>query len=64
MSNENPQIELFAYMMACEKMVNMISVIDQTMEFMQEYKIKPDDPVKKALNPLIEKMKNWIEKGS
>lgn len=55
------ETEVFAYMMAAEKMVSMLSLIDQTMEFMEEYKIKPDEEVKKALNPLIERMKNWTK---
>jgi molecular chaperone DnaK (HSP70) len=58
MANE---MDTFVYMMAAEKMVSMISMIDQTMEFMEEYKVKPDEEVKKALKPLIEQMKKWIE---
>ena len=56
------EIETFAYMMAAEKMVNMLSVMDQTLEFLEEYQIKADDPVKKALIPLIEKMKKCVDK--
>ena len=48
-------------MMAAEKMVGMLSCMEQTMEFIDEYKIKPDDEVKKALSPLIERMKQWIK---
>lgn len=55
------ETEVFAYMMAAEKMVNMLSTIDQTMEFMEEYKIKADEEVKKALIPLILKMNTWIK---
>lgn len=56
---EKNEIEVFAYMMAAEKMVNLISQIEQTIEFIEEYKIKPDEEVKKALNPLIDKMRKW-----
>lgn len=52
---------MFAYMMAAEKMGNMLFVMEQTLEFMQEYEIKPDEEVKKALNPVIDKMKLWLE---
>ena len=57
------ETEVFAYMMAAEKMVNMVSTIEQTLEFLDEYKIKPDDEVKKALIPLIERMKIWTKDG-
>jgi len=53
------EIDTFVYMMAAEKMVSMISVIDQTMEFMEEYKVKPDEEVKKELKPLILRMEKW-----
>jgi hypothetical protein len=55
------EIDTFAYMMAAEKMVSMISTVEQTMEFMVEYQIKPDEEVKKALKPLIEQMQQWIK---
>jgi hypothetical protein len=51
----------FAYMIANEKMVNMLSTIDQTMAFMQEYEIIPDDEVKKALIPVIKQLERWIK---
>lgn len=53
--------DTFAYMMAAEKMISMICLIEQTMEFMEEYKIIPDNEVKKSLNPLIHKMNTWLE---
>lgn len=53
--------EIFAYRMAAEKVINMISIIDQTLEFFEEYKIKPDQEVKKVLSPLIIKLKTWNE---
>lgn len=53
--------DTFAYMMAAEKMISMICLIEQTMEFMEEYKIIPDNEVKKYLNPLIHKMNTWLE---
>lgn len=53
--------DTFAYMMAAEKMISMICLIEQTMEFMEEYKIIPDNEVKKSLNPLIHKMNIWLE---
>lgn len=61
MENHNPPLEPFVYMMAAEKMVSMISTVEQTMEFMLEYHVKPDEEVKKALKPIIEQMSKWIE---
>ena len=55
------EIDTFVYMMAAEKMVSMLSLIDQTFEFLEEYKVKPDEEVKKALLPLIERMRKWID---
>jgi hypothetical protein len=57
----NDNIEPFAYMLATEKMINMIAVLEQNLEFFDEYKIVPDEAVKKILLPLIEQMKKWAE---
>ncbi len=57
----NQDLETFAYMMAAEKMGNLLFTIDQTFEFMQEYSIKPDEEVKKALLPKIEQMRKWVD---
>jgi len=53
--------KLFAYMMAAEKMTSMLFLIEQTLDFLEEYKIKPDDEVKKELLPLLEKVKKWVD---
>jgi hypothetical protein len=50
----------FIYMLANEKMVNMLSTIEQTMAFMHEYKVKPDDEVKKVLGPVVKQLESWI----
>lgn len=57
--NENN--DFFIYMMANEKLVSMIATVDQTMEFLSEYKVKPDDEVRKAMLPLIKQMTDWIK---
>ncbi len=56
MSNE---IETMTYMIAAEKMSNLLFTIENTFEFLEEYKVKPDEAVKRALLPLIEQMKKW-----
>jgi hypothetical protein len=58
MANE---IDTLAYMMAAEKMINLLFVMEQTVQFMQEYKIEPDEEVKKALIPMIEQLKEWLK---
>lgn len=58
MGNEN---HAMSYMMAAEKMINLIFTIENTLIFMQEYEIKPDDEVKKALRPLINNLHAWLE---
>ena len=55
------EIENFKFYMAAEKMTSLISQIEQTFEFFEEFKIKPDEEVKKALTPLIAKMKDWVK---
>lgn len=55
------ETEVFAYMMAAEKMVNMLSVMEQNIEFYEEYKVKPDEEVKKALIPLLQKWEKWLK---
>ena len=54
------QIDTFVYMMANEKTVNMIQTVENTLEFMDEYGVKPDDEVKKAMMPIVERLKEWI----
>ncbi len=49
------------YYMAAEKMANLIYCVEMTMEFMEEFKIVPDEEVKKALNPLMERLIEWMK---
>ena len=39
----------------------MIYTIEQTMAYLEEEKIKPDDGVKKVLIPMLERIEKWIE---
>jgi hypothetical protein len=48
------------YFMASEKVLNMMFTVEQTLEFLLEYSIKPDDEVKKALLPMLEDLKRWL----
>jgi hypothetical protein len=53
------ELETMTYMMAAEKMGNLIFTMENTLEFLIEYQVKPDEEVKKALIPLVEKFKKW-----
>lgn len=61
MDDYNSKIDQFAYMMAAEKMVTMISLMEQNLEFFEDYNIIPDEEVKKALLPVLDKMREWIK---
>ena len=54
-------LDTMTYMIAAEKMSNLIFTAEQTMQFMVEYNVKPDEEVKKALNPIIEQIKKWLD---
>lgn len=60
MRNMN-EIETMTYMLAAEKMGNLIFTLENTIEFMVEYKVKPDEEVIKYLTPLLDQMKKWVE---
>jgi hypothetical protein len=55
-------LDTAVYMMACEKMINLLFVMENTLEFLTEYKVKPDEEVKKALVPLIKQLNDWSAK--
>lgn len=57
-------IDTMTYMMAAEKMGNLIFTIEATMAFLIEYKVKPDDEVIKCLSPLVDQMKKWMNNDS
>lgn len=54
-------LDTMTYMMAAEKMINMLFTIENTFQFLDEYKVKPDDEVVKALEPMIERMSKWVK---
>jgi len=56
-----PDIDTMTYMMAAEKMGNLIFTIESTIGFLIEYKVKPDEEVIKCLTPLLNQMKTWME---
>lgn len=54
-------LDTMTYMIAAEKMINMLFTIEQTMTFMEEYKVDADEEVKKALAPLVAQLQQWIK---
>lgn len=54
------EVDPFAYMMAAEKVCNMIYTLQSTMAFMEEYNIVPDENVIKALAPIIQDIRKWL----
>ena len=57
----NEELDAIKYYTASEKCENMINTIRNTLEFMAEFKIEPDEAVKQALMPVINEMKEWIK---
>lgn len=55
------EFDILKYFMAAEKVCNLIFCIDQTQEFLDEFKIVPDDEVRKALKPGLLKLMEWIK---
>lgn len=49
------------YMQASEMMSSLIYLMERNLYFMEENKIKPDDSVRKALKPVMEKLDKWIK---
>jgi len=54
-------VDKFKYMLATEKVVNMIFVIELTVAFLLEHEIKADTQVKNALNPILDNLRNWLK---
>lgn len=55
------EIDAMKYFMAAEKVECVMGSIDRLIEFVEEFKISPDEEVKMALKPSIDKLKDWIE---
>lgn len=53
--------EPMKYYIAAEKIQNLIYTIEITMQFMEEFGVEPDESVKEALAPMMNKLKEWIK---
>lgn len=47
--------------MAYEKLVAMLYTIDHTMDFLDEYHVKPDMESRKEVTNAIEQMRKWVD---
>jgi hypothetical protein len=57
----NKDLDIVTYMIAAEKMSNLLFLMEQTLGFMNEYKVEADDEVKKCLIPLLEGFNKWVK---
>jgi len=55
------EIETMKYFMAAEKVGNLIYCLEMTMECVEEFKIVPDEEVRKALMPRLDAMREWLK---
>ena len=55
------EYETMKYFMAAEKVGNLLHCMGMTIEFIEEFKIKPDDEVRKAVIPLLENLTKWLK---
>lgn len=55
------EIEGLKYFMAAEKVGYLIMSIEMTLECVEEFKITPDDEVRRALKPGLLKMLEWVK---
>lgn len=55
------ELDPFIYVMANEKMICLLSLMDQTLEFMIDYGVDADDAVKKELKQRIDNFNKWID---
>ena len=46
--------------MAAEKMTTLVSMMEITLNFMDEYDLKPDDEVSKIMTPLLKRFDSWV----
>lgn len=60
MSN-NDELGAMKYFMAAEKVGSLINSIENTLEFLVEFNIMPDEEVRKALRPCVDKLQEWIK---
>jgi hypothetical protein len=55
------EMDSLKYFIAAEKIGSLLLSLEMALEFIDEFKIKPDDEVKRCLKPALEKMMHWIK---
>lgn len=53
-------LDIMKYYQAAEKVQNLVYTIEITLQFMQEFEIKPDEDVKLAMANSMDKLKKWL----
>ncbi len=57
------EMDRMKYFIAAEKVHGLLGAIDRLLEFIEEFKIEPDDAVRNELKPYLEKLNEWIKDG-
>jgi hypothetical protein len=58
---QDQEFDSMKYFMAAEKIGSLLFTLDMTMDFMEEYKISPDEAVKESMKPLIDRLNKWLK---
>ena len=53
--------DALTYFIAAEKVGCLINSIENTLEFLDEFKIEPDEEVRRAMMPCVEKLQEWLK---
>ncbi len=56
------EIEPMIYIMAAEKVSILMSHLEHTINFVEEYGVKPDKSVVDALQPILHQYAEWLKK--
>jgi hypothetical protein len=54
------EFDVMKFYQAAEKVLTLVYTIEITMQYMQEFDVKPDDDVKQALHAPLEQLKKWL----
>ena len=58
--NMGNDLDVMKYYQAAEKIQTLVYTIEITMQYMDEFEIKPDEDVKRALHTPMEQIKKWL----
>lgn len=58
---EKDLLKCLAYMIAADKLDNLLFNIKNTLDFVGEYSLKPDEEAKLVLGKEVEKISLWLK---